>query len=283
MIDESRRLDRLMRSGKPLAAACALLFLGCQGSSAGSPGARGPAGPTGATGTQGAVGSQGPIGPTGGTGPMGLDGPQGPQGIQGPRGDIGPQGFAGTTGAQGIQGSAGAMGPSGPVGQAGPTGPKGAKGDQGITGPTGPSGTFSGTFAGDVTIDGSVSISGFLSTSGDVLSRPLEWRIEWRAIHALVTGACRAVTSAGQNSVVWTAPVTPTDGTARKTCADTCPANGLSCFGEIETYAVEDHADSPRRVGQTIVRVCSAAPQAPSEVDIASTDQIATVAYCCCG
>jgi len=62
-----------------------------------------------------------------------LQGEKGDDGAQGPKGDKGEKGDTGETGPQGIQG------------------PKGDKGDPG---------TFTGTFVGDVTFDGNVSVKG---------------------------------------------------------------------------------------------------------------------------
>src|SRR5687767_7655523 len=64
--------------------------------------------------------------------------------------------------------STGPMGPQGPQGAQGAAGIQGPPGPTGIMGPTGPTGAvggFTGTFTGNTTIDGSMTVTGALTTA----------------------------------------------------------------------------------------------------------------------
>ncbi|MHB1845557.1 MAG: hypothetical protein ACYCWW_12070 [Deltaproteobacteria bacterium] len=107
------------------------------------------------SGAIGPQGSEGPTGPSGAAGQNGGTGPAGQNGATGPTGSPGSPGAAGPTGATGPTGSGSATG-----GSAGATGPTGPMGIAGATGPTGAAGTFTGSFTGPATVDGSLAILG---------------------------------------------------------------------------------------------------------------------------
>ena len=114
----------------------------------------------GATGPQGAEGPTGPSGQNGSSGPTGAHGATGPTGPAGASGATGATGATGPTGAGALDGGTGsgtATGPTGPTGSTGPAGPTGLTGSMG---PPGDAGTFTGTFSGAATIDGTLSIQG---------------------------------------------------------------------------------------------------------------------------
>ncbi len=137
-----------------MATSLTLSFLAACGSGDAAPGPEGPigsAGPAGAEGAPGPTGPAGARGADGAQGPAGMDGATGPMGAVGP---IGPNGPVGAAGPQGLMGAAGAPGPAGAIGAAGPAGA------QGPVGPAGPAGTFAGTFNGDVTFSGALTLAG---------------------------------------------------------------------------------------------------------------------------
>lgn len=94
------------------------------------------------------------------TGSRGDTGFQGPTGFTGSRGPVGFTGSQGATGATGAPGSNGADGARGFTGSQGPVGFTGSQGATGATGPQGPAGTFSGSYTGNMSINGSITATG---------------------------------------------------------------------------------------------------------------------------
>lgn len=105
-----------------------------------------------------AVGAQGTTGATGATGPQGAIGPSGPQGVIGPTGPAGPSGAQGSIGLTGPQGPAGATGATGAQGPAGTgtthraavTSAGGLEGGDAISASRPGTGTYTVTFATDI-------------------------------------------------------------------------------------------------------------------------------------
>jgi collagen type VII alpha len=169
--------------------------------SEGPTGPQGPGGPTGQTGTPGERGGPGPTGPTGASvttlvlDPGDANCPAGGLKITGPSGLVYLcNGLGGATGAKGDPGvsvTATALtvgdatcgnggvklqtatnttyvcnGAKGASGTAGTTGATGGTGASGLTGATGATGSFSGTFAGDATIQGNLGVTGSVTVGG---------------------------------------------------------------------------------------------------------------------
>lgn len=91
---------------------------------------------------------------------QGYTGSRGDTGFIGSRGYTGSQGPIGYTGSQGATGATGATGAAGTNGATGATGAQGPIGYTGSKGDTGATGTFSGSYTGNMSINGSITATG---------------------------------------------------------------------------------------------------------------------------